>query len=94
MATHPNPEMRDKYYQGLSKVNWYMKQHRSKYGCIPTDRELVVLRRKDDYGKLEVSRPVPFTVGGTDEQPEMTVLLALWHLRMLTAQEKVDCWHI
>ena len=83
-ATHPDPDMCDKYRQVLSNFNWYMKQHRSKYGCILFNHELVVLRRKDDRGNLEISVPIPFTIGGT-EKPEMTVLLALLYLEMLAA---------
>lgn len=71
-----------------------MKQHRSKYGCILSNRELVVLRRKDDRGNLEISVPIPFTAGGTEEKPEMTVLLALRYFGMLAAQEHADCWHM
>jgi len=89
-----NPDMRDRYHQGLSKVNWYMKQHRSKYGCILTNRELVVLRRRDDNGNLEVSEQSLSLLVVQRKKSEMTVLLALWYPGMLAAQEHADCRHM
>lgn len=84
---------RTEYRQALSQVNWYMKQHHSRYGFLLTDQELVVLRRLDSHGNLELAPPIPFTAGGTVAQPRMTVLLALWYLGMLAAQDQgVDRW--
>ncbi|KAL1979107.1 hypothetical protein VTN96DRAFT_6842 [Rasamsonia emersonii] len=95
MATHPVAGVRNEYRQALSQVNWYMKQHRSRYGFLGTDREFVVFRRLDDDGNLELAEPIPFTAGGTDAQPQMTVSLALWYLGMLAAKDQGDeCWFI
>ncbi|KAH1863774.1 hypothetical protein KXX01_002399 [Aspergillus fumigatus] len=83
------------YRQALSQVNFYMKQHRSRYGFILTDRELVVFRRRDNNGNLELASPTPFTAGGTAQQPQLTVLMALWYLGMLAAQDQgVDRWYL
>ncbi|OJD10486.1 hypothetical protein AJ78_08524 [Emergomyces pasteurianus Ep9510] len=65
--------------------------HNSRHGFLLTNRELVVFRRVDDSGNLELVPPIPFTSGGTAEQPQMTVLLALWYLGMLAAQ---GGWHM
>lgn len=65
LATHPIIGMRVEYRQALSQVNWYMKQHHSRYGFLLTDRELVVFRRSDNNGNLDIAPPVPFTRGGT-----------------------------
>ncbi|KAL2819102.1 hypothetical protein BJX63DRAFT_428762 [Aspergillus granulosus] len=95
LALHPSPKMRMEYRQALSQVNWYMKQHHSRYGFLMTDRELVVFRRLDDDGNLELALPIPFTRGGTVVQTQLTVLLALWYLGMLAAQDQgVDHWYM
>lgn len=91
LATHPLLGIRNEYRQALSQVNWYMKQHNSRHGFLLTNRELVVFRRVDDSGNLELVPPIPFTSGGTAEQPQMTVLLALWYLGMIGAQ---GGWHM
>ncbi|KKK16422.1 hypothetical protein ARAM_006372 [Aspergillus rambellii] len=77
LETHPITGARVEYRQALSQVNWYMRQHHSRYGFLLTDRELVVFRRLDNNGNLELAHPVPFTRGGTVVQPQLTVLLAL-----------------
>lgn len=41
----------------------------------------MVPRRKGDRRNLEIPVPIPFTAGGTKENSEMTVLLAL-HLQL------------
>ncbi|KAH1347497.1 hypothetical protein LV164_007205 [Aspergillus fumigatus] len=95
MASHRIPGYRAEYRQALSQVNFYMKQHRSRYGFILTDRELVVFRRRDNNGNLELASPTPFTAGGTAQQPQLTVLMALWYLGMLAAQDQgVDRWYL
>ncbi|EEH43988.2 uncharacterized protein PADG_00277 [Paracoccidioides brasiliensis Pb18] len=65
-----------------------------KYSARSTDRELVIFRRADDNGNLEVVPPIPFTSGGTAEHPQMTVLLALWYLGMHAAQDGHGNWHM
>ncbi|KAJ9259421.1 hypothetical protein DTO207G8_984 [Paecilomyces variotii] len=93
LANHPMDTYRTEFRQALSQVNWYMKQHNSRYGFILTNQELVVIRRLDNHGNLELAPPIPFTAGGTVAQPRMTVLLALWYLGMLAAQDQgVDRW--
>lgn len=95
IATHPNPAKRYVYGQALSQVNSYMKQHRSRYGYLLTDQELVVFRRMDSNGHLELARPIPVTLNGTAERPQLTVLLALWYLGMLAAQDEgPDRWEM
>lgn len=95
MASHPLPGVRSEYRQALSQVNWYMRQHRSRYGFILTDRELLVFRRTDSSGNLQLAQPIPFTTGGTATNPRLTVLLALWYLGMLAAQDGgADCWYM
>ncbi|CAI7662363.1 unnamed protein product [Penicillium glandicola] len=90
MAAHPVPGVRTEYRQALSQVNWYMKQHHSRYGFILTDQQLVAFRRLDDNGHLELAPPIPFTTDGNAAQPQLTVLLALWYLGMLAANDQGD----
>ena len=72
-----------------------MKQHQTRYGFILTDSELVVLRRMDYNGNLELAAPIQFGTGGIPQQPQLTVLLALWYLGMLSAQEQgPDYWFL
>ncbi|CRL23858.1 unnamed protein product [Penicillium camemberti] len=95
MATHPRIDVRTEYRQPLSQVNWYMKQHHSRYGFLMTERELLVFRRLDDNGNLELAAPIPFTSGGNATQPQLTVLLALWYLGMLAATDQGgDRWYM
>ncbi|ODH20942.1 hypothetical protein ACO22_05766 [Paracoccidioides brasiliensis] len=65
LATHPLLGIRNEYRQALSQVNWYMRQHNSRHGFLLTNRELVVFRRVDDSGNLELVPPIPFTSGGS-----------------------------
>jgi hypothetical protein len=78
---------RHQYRQVLSQVNWYMRQHGSRYGFVLTDIELVAIQRLDDNGNLLVSNSISWQAGGTARQPQLTVLLALWYLGMLAAQD-------
>ncbi|KAK2736651.1 hypothetical protein FQN57_000588 [Myotisia sp. PD_48] len=78
------------YLQGLSHVNWYMKQHNARYGFILTDAELVAIRRLDDRGNLEVSDPVMWGATGRAGAPTLTIRLALWYLGMLGAKNTGD----
>ncbi|OOF98428.1 hypothetical protein ASPCADRAFT_205663, partial [Aspergillus carbonarius ITEM 5010] len=71
LAAHPRLSMRTEYRQALSQVNYYMEQHGSRYGFLLTDRELVVFRRVDDDGNLELAPAIPWVRGGTDEEPQL-----------------------
>ncbi|RAK86068.1 hypothetical protein BO79DRAFT_271216, partial [Aspergillus costaricaensis CBS 115574] len=73
------------FLQALSQINWYMEQNETQYGFILTDRELVAIKRLDDDGRLELSETVPWSTRGSEESPRLTVLLALWYLGMLAA---------
>ncbi|KAG2413345.1 hypothetical protein HFD88_002534 [Aspergillus terreus] len=95
LATHRLVTSRTEYCQALSQVNYYMNQHRSRYGFILTDQELVVFRRRDANGNLELAAPIPFAAGGSAQQPQLTVLLALWYLGMLAAQDQgPQSWYL
>lgn len=76
------------FKQVLSQVNFYMKQHHARYSFILTDRELVAIRRLDRNGNLELSASIPCTTKGTASQPRLTVLLGLWYLGMLAANDQ------
>jgi len=94
LRDHPSAYYRTQFRQALSQVNWYMKRHRTRYGFILTDRELVAIRRLDDDGNLELSDSVPWDTVGTEDQPRLTVLLALWYLGMLASdnqQWRLEC---
>jgi hypothetical protein len=76
----------EEFRQALSQVNYYyMKQHHARYGYILTDRELVAMQRRDRNGNLDLSSRIPWSRQGTAQQPQSTVLLALWYLGMLAA---------
>ncbi|KGY15354.1 hypothetical protein PABG_11655 [Paracoccidioides brasiliensis Pb03] len=75
-----------KFRQVLSQVNHYMKQHGSWYDFVLTDNELVTIRRLDGNGRLELSMPIFWENRGTAAQLCLTVMLALWYLGMLAAQ--------
>ncbi|EEH19632.2 hypothetical protein PABG_01891 [Paracoccidioides brasiliensis Pb03] len=94
LTTNPVLGIRNECRQVLSQVHWYMRQHNSRHGFLLTDRELVIFRRADDNGNLELVPPIPFTSGGTVEHPQMTVLLALWYLGMHAAQDGHGDWHM
>lgn len=86
---------RNEFRQVLSQVNHYMKQHGSRYGFVLTDIELVAIRRLDGNGSLELSTPISWDSLGTAAQPRLTVMLALWYLGMLAAQDLgQDRWRL
>lgn len=87
MAAGTNNERRE-YRQVFSQLNWYLKQHRARYGFILTDEELVAVKRLDNNGNLLLSQSIYWHVGGTANNPQLTVLLALWYLGMLAAQDQ------
>ncbi|KAK2810897.1 hypothetical protein FQN50_002488 [Emmonsiellopsis sp. PD_5] len=84
------PYEQKEFKQVLSQVNHYMKQHQARYGLVLTDRELVAIRRLNYDGDIELSRPIPWDTRGTVEHPRLTVLLALWYIGMLAAQDEGD----
>lgn len=76
------------FLQVLSQINFYMKMHHTKYGCIITNSEMVAIRRLDSDGNLELSTPIPWRSSTNDPtELRLTMLLALWYLGMLTADE-------
>lgn len=81
--SHAVIEQRE-YKQVLAQVNFYMRQHNARYGYILTDTELVAVKRLEGNGRLAVSAAVPWTRGGVGE---LSVLLALWYLGMLAAED-------
>ena len=84
----PDPSLRTEFKQVLSRVNFYMKQHRARYGFILTDCELVAIRRLDGNGNLDLSASIPWTSSGTAQNPQLAVALGLWYLGMLAANDQ------
>ncbi|RAL00835.1 uncharacterized protein BO80DRAFT_455362 [Aspergillus ibericus CBS 121593] len=80
LRNHPNP------------INYYMKQHHARYGYIITDRELVAIRRLDEDGNLELSTPISWIAKGTASELRLTVLLGIWYLGILAANNQV--WYL
>ncbi|XHF97526.1 hypothetical protein AWENTII_001111 [Aspergillus wentii] len=74
------------YYAVLSRVAFYMEENGAKYGFVLTDEELVVVRLGGRLGEMEVGESVKWGVGGSDEEPVMTVLLGLWYLGMIASE--------
>lgn len=74
----PSPFSRKEFRQALSQVKFYMTQHQAKYSFILTNRELVAIQRLDDSRALLLSNPIPWSASGSEEDPQMTVLLGLW----------------
>jgi hypothetical protein len=85
---HALETQRNEFKQALSQVNFYMKQHRTQYGYILTDREFIAIRRLDQNGNLQLSNPVLWHTAGNVAHPRLTVALALWYLGMLAAEEQ------
>ncbi|PYH97915.1 hypothetical protein BO71DRAFT_395740 [Aspergillus ellipticus CBS 707.79] len=82
-ATRPYEQTQ--FRQVLSQINWYMDQHETRYGFLLTDCEMVAIKRLDDEGRLELSESVLWSTKGSEDCPQLTVLLALWYLGMLAA---------
>ncbi|RAL13346.1 uncharacterized protein BO97DRAFT_342636 [Aspergillus homomorphus CBS 101889] len=80
------------FRQVLAQLNYYMIQHHTRYGFVITNKELVAVRRLDREGNLQISESVPWTARGTADEPCMTVLLGLWVLGMLAANDKY--WYL
>ncbi|KAA8641648.1 uncharacterized protein ATNIH1004_011784 [Aspergillus tanneri] len=83
-----SPYERRQFKQALSQVNYYMKQHKTRFGYMLTDCELVAIRRLDNNGRLELSNSIPWNTSGTESHPRLTVLLALWYLGMLASDNQ------
>jgi hypothetical protein len=77
----------EEYKQALSQLNFYMRQHRTRYGFILTNTEFVAVKRLLGDGHLAVAAPIPWTSGGVGQS---SVLLGLWYLGMLAAED--DNW--
>ncbi|KAA8641684.1 uncharacterized protein ATNIH1004_011820 [Aspergillus tanneri] len=92
MKTSDNPRTRTEFKQALSQVNFYMKQHHTRFSFILTDREFVAIRRLDRNGNLELSASIPLTVHGTTSEPKLTAVLGLWYLGMLAADDQ--SWYL
>ncbi|KAE8353788.1 hypothetical protein BDV28DRAFT_99781 [Aspergillus coremiiformis] len=88
LRNHQNSSARMEFNQVLSQINFYMKQHHARYGFVITDRELVAIRRLDRNGNLELSASIPWPASGTASQPTLTMLLAIWYLGMLAADDQ------
>nr|KMM68889.1 hypothetical protein CPAG_05212 [Coccidioides posadasii RMSCC 3488] len=80
---------RREYFQVLSQVNYYMKQHNARYGFVLTDTELVPIKRLDSNGNLLVAQAIPWAAAGPGR---LTILLGLWYLGMLGAAD--DDWQL
>lgn len=103
----PNQKKRDEFEQVLSQVNFYMKQHQTRYGFVCTDRELVPIQTLDHHGNLQPGPFIPWTASNIVEphQPgfhqdhltylhNLTPLLALWYLGMLAARHDVHGYYL
>ncbi|OJD21716.1 hypothetical protein ACJ73_06940, partial [Blastomyces percursus] len=62
------------YFQVLSQVNYYMKQHNARYGFVLTDTELVPIKKLDSNGNLLVAQAIPWEAAGPGR---LTILLGL-----------------
>ncbi|OJD24728.1 hypothetical protein ACJ73_03907 [Blastomyces percursus] len=74
------PGDRREFLQVLSQVNYYMGQHRTRYGFVLSDTELVPIKRLDENGNLLVAQAIPWEAKGPGR---LTILLGLWYLGML-----------
>ncbi|RAL14803.1 uncharacterized protein BO97DRAFT_403856 [Aspergillus homomorphus CBS 101889] len=88
LRNHPDPTVRTEFKQALAQVNFYMNQHHARYGFILTDCELVAIRRLDRDGSLELADSIPWSARGSASQPRLTVLLGIWYLGMLAANDQ------
>ncbi|EER36952.1 conserved hypothetical protein [Histoplasma capsulatum var. duboisii H88] len=86
LRNSPLPAGRREFRQVLSRLNFYMKQHHARYGYIITDLELVPVRRRDNGGNLDLAQPIAWNARGNPGNEQLTVMLALWYLGMLAAQ--------
>lgn len=75
------------FFQALSQLNYYMKQHSSRYGFMLTNCEFVAVKRGSTRGVLHLADPVDWTASGTVTSPQMTVALGIWYLGMLASDD-------
>lgn len=95
LRSHQAPAIQDQFQPALSQVNYYMKQHHSRYGYILTDLQLVAIKRLDRHDRIELSYPISWTTRGTTTSPRLTVLLGAWYLGMLAAEDQgPDQWYL
>ncbi|KAJ5201818.1 uncharacterized protein N7498_006481 [Penicillium cinerascens] len=88
MRSSTNDTRQHDFRRVLSQVNFYMKTNHTRYACIITDSEMVAIRRLDRNGNLELSDPIPWRhQSNSQNQVRLTMLLALWYLGMLAAEE-------
>lgn len=86
------PSEQNAYQSAVSTLEWYMRHRTSRYGFILTDAEFVAVRRMEN-GDLQLSAPIAWGTCGSFENPELTVLLALWYLGMLASENNgPDRW--
>lgn len=89
------------FKQVLAQVNWYMKQHETRYCYVCTDEELIPIRRLDRDGRLELGPRIPWTASNIIEPgnlgynsnhatytQSLTPLLGVWYLGMLAANDQ------
>lgn len=81
------PGERKEFKKVLSQVNYYMSDQGARYGFVITDRELVAIRRLNNVTDLQLSNPVPWSPQENTEQPQLTILLALWYIGMLASDD-------
>lgn len=84
----PSPTDEMEFRQALFQANYYMILQHSRYRFLITNLELVAIKRLDDVGNLEVSDSIPWASSGTSEHPQLTILLGLWYLGMLAADDQ------
>ncbi|OAX77993.1 hypothetical protein ACJ72_07704, partial [Emergomyces africanus] len=53
------PADRREYLQVLSQINYYMEQHRARYGFILSDTEFVSIKRLDENDNLLIAQTIP-----------------------------------
>ncbi|KKZ64679.1 hypothetical protein EMCG_01367 [[Emmonsia] crescens] len=88
---HGTPYQKQEFKQVLSQANHYMEQHQARYGFVLTNDELIAIRRQN----VELSLPIPWATRGTVQQPRLTVLLGLWYIGMLAAQDQgPESWQL
>jgi hypothetical protein len=80
----PRLNDRKEYFQVLSQLNFYLKQHKAQHGFVLTDAELVPVKRLDENGHLAIASSIPWATGGPGN---LTVLLGIWYLGMLAAED-------
>lgn len=83
-----------KFSRGLAQVRYAAYCYGARYGYILTDRELVAFKRVrlgEGRGRgrerLLLAEPVAWSEKGSGEEVRMTVLLGLWYLGMLAAED-------